>query len=339
MAERYPSDGAAANGFGRRHLHEAEARLLYEADYPAPPDMRVPGSWRLSAGGVPVPPPPSGADRRAEIARIRSSLPEQARQQPRYAPDSHTLWTAYFDRRHADQLASTNGVEPRGRLNSEGRRQWWGVPGRTLEAVLEHIEGGNSPRLEYPAPPSFSRRRGSSWTPRRMETASASSSSSGSRSSGSPALLPVKPEPRETPLGRRTRGGALVINEGGVPSPPSSRLVKPKTEPALLPVKKEHEAMAADEETGLKWARDDYVRQEMERQRRALEEIAARRRGREEGGVVILDDSDEETPGPSNPVRHGDPGQGCSKDGGGVQDGGDDDDGGDYTNFYRLLGM
>ena len=52
-------------------------------------------------------------------------------------------------------------------------------------------------------------------------------------------------------------------------------------------------------------------------------------------GVVILDDSDEETPGPSNPVLHGDLGQGCSKDGGDVQD----DDGGDYTNFYRLLGM
>ena len=83
--------------------------------------------------------------------------------------------------------------------------------------------------------------------------------------------------------------------------------------------------MAADLETGLKWARDDYVRDEMERQRRALKEIAARRRGRDEGGVVILDDSDEvdgvgaregvgggqrrggreEVPGPSNHVRHG----------------------------------
>ena len=67
MAERFPGDGAAANGFGRRHLHEDEARLLYEAEYPVPPDMRVPGAWRISAGGVPVPPPPSGAARRAEI--------------------------------------------------------------------------------------------------------------------------------------------------------------------------------------------------------------------------------------------------------------------------------
>ena len=35
MAERFPGDGAAANGFGRRHLHEDEVRLLYEANYPA----------------------------------------------------------------------------------------------------------------------------------------------------------------------------------------------------------------------------------------------------------------------------------------------------------------
>ena len=46
----------------------------------------------------------------------------------------------------------------------------------------------------------------------------------------------------------------------------------------------------------------------MARQCRALEEIAAWRRGREEGDIIILDDSDEEAPGPSNPVRHGDPG-------------------------------
>ncbi|KAE8805130.1 Cysteine-rich receptor-like protein kinase 10 [Hordeum vulgare] len=187
---------------------------------------------------------------------------------------------------------------------------------------------GNAPLMEYPAPPSFSWCRDSSWTPRRMETASSSSSIYRSHSSGSPVLLPVKPEPRETSLGRLTRNSALVINE-------ASHFVKTKTESTLLLMKKEHEAMAADEETALKWARDDYVWQEMERQRRALEEIAARHCSREEGGGVILDDSDEDTPGPSNPVHHGDLGQGRSKDGGGVQD----DDGNYYTNFCRLLGM
>jgi hypothetical protein len=54
-------DGAANNGFGRHSLHQWEGRLLYATGYPAPPDFRVPGGWRLSAGGVPIPPPPQGA--------------------------------------------------------------------------------------------------------------------------------------------------------------------------------------------------------------------------------------------------------------------------------------
>ncbi|KAE8792067.1 Homeobox protein KNOX3 [Hordeum vulgare] len=74
MAELYPEYGAAVNGFGRRHQHESEARFLYEADYPVPPDMRVPSSWRLSAGGVLVPPPSCGSDRCMEITCIQSSL-------------------------------------------------------------------------------------------------------------------------------------------------------------------------------------------------------------------------------------------------------------------------
>ncbi|KAE8814687.1 Homeobox protein KNOX3 [Hordeum vulgare] len=264
MVERFPDDGEAAYAFGRRHLHEDEARLLYEEDYPAPPDMRVPGSWRLSAGGVPVPRPPSQADRQAEIADIRSSLQENSR-----------------------NLSSHN---------SEGRCHWWGVTGRTLEVILEHIEGGNSPRYEYPPPPAFSHRRGSSWTPRHVEAAASSSSGSRSCSFGSPTLLPVQQELQEMSLGRRTCSGGIVINKPDA----SSHLVKPKAEPGLLPVKQEHLAI------------------------------------RKEGGIVILDDNDEEAPGPSNRVGHGDPGQGCSKDIDGVQD---DDDGGDYTKFYKLLGM
>jgi hypothetical protein len=43
-------DGAANNGFGRRSLHQWEGRLLYMASYPALPDFRTPGGWRLSEG-------------------------------------------------------------------------------------------------------------------------------------------------------------------------------------------------------------------------------------------------------------------------------------------------
>ncbi|KAE8813012.1 Homeobox protein KNOX3 [Hordeum vulgare] len=274
--------------------------------------MRVSGSWRLSADGVPVPPPPSGAERQAEIARIRSSLSESSRNLPsrhcRRARATYRGTPPTSNAGNADQLVATNGVEPRGRHNSEGRRQWWGIPSRTLEAVLEHIEGDNSPRYEYPPSPAFSRRCGNFWTPRQMETTSSSSSVSRSRSSGSSALL-VKSEPQETPLGWHMCSGDIVINEPGA----SSRLVKPKTESGLLPVKQEHLAMAADDEIAFKWARDDYVRKEKERQRRALDEIAARHRGREEGGVVILETTTRRCRGLPTPFATATQGRGAAR--------------------------
>ena len=124
----------------------------------------------------------------------------------------------------------------------------------------------------------------------------ASSSSSG-RSSGSPSLLPIKPEPQDTPISQRTRSSGVRIAES---SPTSARLVRPKVEPGLPA---EYEAIVRrgfSDEAALKWARDDYLR----------DEIAARQRGHEdENGVVILDsDEDEDAPRPSNSPRVGDPG-------------------------------
>ena len=52
----------------------------------------------------------------------------------------------------AARLASTNNAPVvRGTKNSDGRRLWWGAPGRTLHAVLQHLEGGNDPPLTYHA--------------------------------------------------------------------------------------------------------------------------------------------------------------------------------------------
>ena len=182
-----------------------------------------------------------------------------------------------------------------------------------------------------------------------METGGSSSSSG-----GSPCLRPVKPEPQDTPVAARTRSSGVRI---GAPSSrsPAGRfvLVEPKPEPGLVEPKKEPSLPAEYEEIAwrgffdedaLQWVRDDYLRDEMVRQRWALEEIEARKRGSEdEYGVVILDsDDDEDAPEPSNPPRQ--PGKGCSRDGGrgggGADDeNDDDDDGGDYTRFYSLLGM
>jgi hypothetical protein len=68
----------ANNGFDHRSLHQWEGRLLHAAGYPARPDLRVPGGWRLSAGGVPIPPPPVGsAALEAEIDAVLVTLSDK----------------------------------------------------------------------------------------------------------------------------------------------------------------------------------------------------------------------------------------------------------------------
>lgn len=111
MGERFPGDGPAANGFGRRSLHEWEAHLLFEANIPAPPDMRAPGRWKRSADGVPIPPLPDVTVRpdyfADEVDHVRASLTEEQRAIPQYAAGNHEAWAAYFQHRHAQRLAST----------------------------------------------------------------------------------------------------------------------------------------------------------------------------------------------------------------------------------------
>jgi hypothetical protein len=57
MAERYPGNGAAANWFGRRSLHNWDARLLCDTNYPEPPNFCGPPCWRLSVNGIYIPLP------------------------------------------------------------------------------------------------------------------------------------------------------------------------------------------------------------------------------------------------------------------------------------------
>ncbi|XBI18049.1 hypothetical protein VPH35_059939 [Triticum aestivum] len=320
-----------------------------------------PTGWRRSNGGVPVPPLPDVVARAlyfaAEVELVRASLTNEQLALSQYAADNHAAWAAYFERRQEQRLASTNGAPVVGSTkNSEGRRVWWGFPGRTLEGVLTHLEGGNNPPLAYPPPVAAPahRRRVGQWMPRRFGSSSSSSSHSSSRScshsSGSPALLGVKAEAAAgTPLGRRTRSAGIVINEGGrrASSSAPSRFVKPKTEPGLAPVKTEpglpavkteHGDVELDDEAALKWALKDFLKMERERECAALWRFQQRRRGRDEGGVVVLDDSDDDDAPPPPPVRHGDAGQGTTRDGrvkeekadddGGGEDGGDD---GDYS--------
>jgi hypothetical protein len=154
MANNSSDDNDTANnGFGRRSLHQWEGRLLYAAGYPASPDFRAPGGWRLSAGGIPIPPPPTGAALDAAIDEIIEGMSDEQRAEPRFYPDNYPAWNAFFRRRYERELAAYDGPPPPpARNNAVGRRRWWSARGRALEAVLEHIENGNSPVLGMPPP-------------------------------------------------------------------------------------------------------------------------------------------------------------------------------------------
>jgi hypothetical protein len=137
-------DGATNNGFGRRSQHQWEGRLLYAVGYPAPP-----GGWHLSAGGVPIPPPPQGAALDAAIDEVLEGMSDE----PRFYPDNYLAWNTFFRRRYENELAAYDGPPlPPACNNAASRRRWWSAPGRTLEAVLAQIERENSPILGMPPP-------------------------------------------------------------------------------------------------------------------------------------------------------------------------------------------
>ena len=109
-----------------------------------------------------------------------------------------------------------------------------------------------------------------------------------------------------------------------------------KTEPGLAGGVKEE---VLDDEAALKWARDDWVQMERERQCAVLAWFEARRHGRDEGGIVVLDDSDDDDDAPPPPVRHGDAGQGSSRGGRAIKKekaADDDEDGGNIGDFAAL---
>jgi hypothetical protein len=118
-------DGAANNGFGRRSLHQWEGRLLYAAGYMAPPDFRTPGGWRLSAGGIPIPPPPTGTALDAAIDEVIETMSDEQRADPRFYPDTRQAWTAFFRQRYERELAAYDGPPPPPARNSAAGRRCW----------------------------------------------------------------------------------------------------------------------------------------------------------------------------------------------------------------------
>jgi hypothetical protein len=108
----------------------------------------------LSAEGISIPPPPVGAALDAAIDEVLEGMSDEQRAEPRFYPDNYQAWTAFFQRRCERELAAYDGPPPPppARNNAAGSCRWWSAPGRTLEAVLAHIERGNSPVLGMPPP-------------------------------------------------------------------------------------------------------------------------------------------------------------------------------------------
>ena len=326
--------------FTRSHLQEREARLLFEAGYPCPPGLRFPGRWRLSQMGFFVPPIPSGEDRWMEIAAARELLTAAERQDPAWDPQNHERWTSFFTDRRRRLLNDYTGpasTEPE-RNNREGRKAWWGMPGRSLDIVLDYIEQGNSPPLQAPPP----------------QTA---------------PLARIKEEPSEAPV-RRTPRGIVIgrVKDSGVTSGGrSSRGVaigRGKEEPGLRAMKKKKTVVTAEpydedeatrlaiqaslndvppapKEFALAWSARDHQREDEERRQRieaaaAAEERHERRRRQRRQFVVLEEDDDDERGRQSR----GDDGAGCSRSAPPAAGGDDDsDEDEDYTILYSRLGI
>jgi hypothetical protein len=196
-----------------------------------------------------------GASLDATIDKVLEGMSDEQRADPRFYPDNYyAAWNVFFWHRYEHELAAYDGPPPSACNNAAGRRCWWSAPGRTLEAVLAHIERGNSPVLGMPPPqpPTLSRHRGSSWMPRQMASQSSGSASSRSASrsaSRSSASTPrtVKQEPLSAPP--RRSSGALVFREGvHTSSPPRNHKQKPRKDDAKATSKlTDAEAACAEE--------------------------------------------------------------------------------------------
>lgn len=64
------------------------------------------------------------------------------------AEHNHEGWLAFFRDRRLQAIVVYEGPPPPpARNNIAGRRLFWAVNGRTIAAVITHIEAGNNPPL------------------------------------------------------------------------------------------------------------------------------------------------------------------------------------------------
>jgi hypothetical protein len=86
------------NGFAPHNLTVEEARTLHYACYLTPLDMRLPTGWRLSVGGVGIPPICLAHRTRwwEEIHANHATLTKEERASPQWDPLNDLAWEAFF---------------------------------------------------------------------------------------------------------------------------------------------------------------------------------------------------------------------------------------------------
>jgi hypothetical protein len=132
-------------------------------------------------------------------------LTPEERNDPQWDPDNVDHWMTFFTERRLAELAHYKGNDPSPpNKNAPTRKVWWGVKGRALPTVLDHIAVGNNPRLTMPQ---------RHWLPHRMDAPASSSLQSSS------SVL------------RTLHGGDGVVI--GLPSSAPTRHLRPKKEPGL----------------------------------------------------------------------------------------------------------
>ena len=81
---------------------------------------------------------------RAAIDEVRAGLTAEQAADPRWRRRGNdAFWTAYFQRRHEEDVADRGNNGPvQGRCNTVGRKRWW--RGRTVEGVRDYIQIGRA---------------------------------------------------------------------------------------------------------------------------------------------------------------------------------------------------
>jgi hypothetical protein len=154
------------------------------------------GGRKMAANGIGLPATATGATH-TEVEGLDQGPPlaphrRGARRSYLGPHRQRCMVVGLFQARYDADMRNTDGLT--GRLNTwyrVGRVCFWGVPGRTLPAVIEGIRNGG-PRLAMPESPLPSPRAPSHWQPRRTSLSSSHSSSSGPARSAPSSRFPVR---------------------------------------------------------------------------------------------------------------------------------------------------